>query len=151
MFDWCAISFSSFGLQHLHVHSWACSYFLLFICTMQVGFCFCIFKSKVLVFGKILSFGFCLVNFECDAYLAVDHSSVHSYPETFLLSISLISTAAWFTTIFLDSYLGFFLLLLLDIASCKTGILWSTFHSLQIFFPHFLFTMNANPYQRDNN
>ena len=56
-------------------------------------------------FIEILSFGFCLVNFECNAYLIVDHSLVYSYPKTFLLLLSLILTAwAWFKTIFLDLY-----------------------------------------------
>ena len=28
---------------------------------------------------EMLSFGFCLVNSECDAYIPVDHSSVYSH------------------------------------------------------------------------
>ena len=104
----CAVSFLSFGWQHLHL--WAHSCFLLFISTLQVGLiCFYIFKSNVLVFCR-QTFGFCIVNSECDAHLAVDNSLVYSYPKMFLLFFSLILTAwAWFKTIFLDSYLGFFL------------------------------------------
>ena len=52
--------------------------------------CFCIFRSSVPVFVEILSFGFCLVIPEFGAYIAVDHSLVHSYPKIFLLYLSLI-------------------------------------------------------------
>ena len=34
-------------------------------------------------FVEILSFGFCLVNSECGAYLAVDHNLVYSYSTMF--------------------------------------------------------------------
>ena len=44
-------------------------------------------------FVESLSFGFCLVNFERDACLAVDHSLVYSYPKMFLLFSCLILTA----------------------------------------------------------
>ena len=45
-----------------------------------------IFKSRVLVFFvEILSFGFCIVNSECDAYLAVYNSLFYSCPKIFLL------------------------------------------------------------------
>ena len=58
---------------------------------MQVGLvCFCIFKSSAPVFCRILSFGFCLVNSECDVNLAVDHSLVYNHSKTFLLFFSLI-------------------------------------------------------------
>ena len=90
-------------------HSWAHSSFLLFISTVLVRLIyFCIFKWSVLLFVEILTFGFCLVTFECDAYLPVDHSLVYSYHKMFLLLFSLIFTAwAWFRTIFLDLYLVF--------------------------------------------
>ena len=67
-----------FGWQHLH------SFFWLFFSSRAV---FCIFKSVILVIlGEILSFGFYLVNSECGASPAVDHSLVFgSYPKMFLL------------------------------------------------------------------
>ena len=113
-------------------HSWSHSSFLLFISTVLVRLIyFCIFKRSVLFFVEILTFGFCLVTFECDAYLPVDHSLVYSYHKMFLLFFSLIFTAwAWFRIIFLDLYLVFLFLLLLDLACCRNGVLWSTFHSL---------------------
>ena len=76
-----------FGWQHLH------SYILLFVSTRQVVLiCFCIFRSSVKFSVEILSFSFCLVNFECDGYLPADHSSVYSHPKLFLLFFSLIMT-----------------------------------------------------------
>ena len=113
-------------------HSWAHSSFLLFISTVLVRLIyFCIFKWSVLLFVEILTFGFCLVTFECDAYLPVDHSLVYSYHKMYLLFFSLIFTAwAWFRTIFFIYILLFFFLLLLDLACCRNGLLWSTFHSL---------------------
>ena len=100
-------------------HSWSHSSFLLFISTVLVRLIyFCIFKRSVLFFVEILTFGFCLVTFECDAYLPVDHSLVYSYHKMFLLFFSLIFTAwAWFRIIFLDLYLVF---LFLFSTACKT-------------------------------
>ena len=101
----CAISFSSFGWQHLH--SWIHSCFILFISTTQVAL---ISNQGFWFFVEILSFGYSLVNFECDAHLAVDHSLLYSYPKMFLFfSLILNAWGTWFR-IFLDSYLGFFLL-----------------------------------------
>ena len=45
-------------------------------------------------FVKILSFGFCLVNSECDAYVSVDHSLAYSHPKMFQLFVSLILSLA---------------------------------------------------------
>ena len=63
--------------------------------------CSCIFKSNKCFFFlvEILSFSFCLVNSECDAYLPVDQSLLYSRSKMFLL---------FFNLIFFDSYLGFF-------------------------------------------
>ena len=103
----CAILYPSFGRQHLH--SWTHSCFLLFNSALQVELiCFSYFLSKISsFFVEILSFSFPQTNFECDAYLVVDHSLVYSYPKMFLLFLYLILTAcAWFRPIILDSYLG---------------------------------------------
>ena len=92
-----------FGWHHLHLR------FLLqlFISTRQ-GFVF-VFSNQVFQFHvEIMCFSFCLVNSECDAYLPVDHSLIYSHSKMFLLIFSLIF-CAWSKTIFLDSYLGFFL------------------------------------------
>ena len=50
---------------------------------------FCILSQKFLFFLEKLSFGFCLVNYDYGAHLAVDHSSVYSYRKMFLLFFSL--------------------------------------------------------------
>ena len=135
----CAISSSSFGWHHLH--SWAASSFLLFISTMPVGLCFCIFKSKVLVFCRILYFGFCLSNSVCDTYLAVDHSSVYSYPKMFILFFSLLTSVECLEPGLKPSFsihiFVSFCFLLLDLASCRTGTLSLTFLDFEILFFHF--------------
>ena len=80
--------------------------------------CFCIFRSNILVFCRNSVFCFFyLVNSECGAYQAVDHSLVYvSYPKTFLLFFSLIlNLIPVFKTIFLDAYLSFVLVLLLHL------------------------------------
>ena len=41
-------------------------------------------------FVEMLSFSFCLVNKECDAYIPVDHTSVYSHSKMSLLFSSLI-------------------------------------------------------------
>ena len=41
-------------------------------------------------FVEILPFVFCLVNSECGAYLAVDHSLLYSYPKIYILFFRLI-------------------------------------------------------------
>ena len=59
-----------------------------FISSMQVdGF----LVEKFLVEMRPVAFP--LVNFECDAYLAVNHSLFYSYPKMFLPFFSLIVTA----------------------------------------------------------
>ena len=88
--DFCAIFSSSFPLVESHCMHFFC---YLLVCNKQeeVGLiCFRIFKSIVLGFADILSFGLCLVNSECDAYLSVDHSSVYSHSKMFLLFFSVI-------------------------------------------------------------
>ena len=72
-----------------------------------------------------LSFGFYLVNFERGTYLAVDHSLVYSYSRMSLLFISLMLTLL---EPGLQQYISThisvsFCLLLLNLASCRTGIL----------------------------
>ena len=131
--------------------------FLLFISTGQVAgglICNCIFISSVLVFLEFL-FLFCPINFECEAYLPVNQILVYDHSKMLFLFFS--QSWAWFKSIFLDSCTGFiwsrfiysFCFLLLDLVSCKTGTLPSTFPSLQILFFYFLLTMNASPYQSD--
>ena len=45
---------------------------------------FFLFSNQIFqIFVEILSFGFCLVNFECDAYLAFYHSLFYSCPKMF--------------------------------------------------------------------
>ena len=117
------------------------------ISTRQVEqICFCIFKSSVLVFCRN-SLCFCLANFDCDAYLAVDHSLVYnSYPKIFPLLFS--QSWAWLKTIFLDLYLGFFvycswMLQVLELEFCHN------FPQVELLFFHFWFKMNARPHQRD--
>ena len=74
-----------FGWQLLY------SCFLLFISTRQVrADLFLYFQIKCSsFFVKILSFEFCLVNLEYDAYLPVDHRLVYSRPKLLLLFLSL--------------------------------------------------------------
>ena len=79
------------GWKHTH------SSFLLFICTIPAQYkagCFCIPKSFSRFFGEILSFGFCLVNSECDAYPPVDHSLVYGHPKILILFSSLVLNLA---------------------------------------------------------
>ena len=78
----CDIFFSSFaciGWQR----------FLLFISTALGRYradLYFYFHIKCSVFfAEILSFGFCLVNSECDAYLPVDHSLVYGDSKMFLI------------------------------------------------------------------
>ena len=72
---------------------------------------FCIFKSVILVIlGEILSFDFYLVNSECGASPAVDHSLVFgSYPKMFLLFfgsslIPVLKQFPWFISRFCFRY-----------------------------------------------
>ena len=82
--------------------------------TQGLVICLRIFICIFQFFVESLSFGFSLVSFEHDTYLAVDHSLDYGYPIVFLLFINLILTAwAWFITIFLDSYFGLFLFIAL--------------------------------------
>ena len=75
--------FLVFSWQHLRL----C--FLLFI-QYQVSFVFIFSDQLFQVFVEILSLSFYLVNFECGANLAVDHSLVYcSYLKFFLLFFSL--------------------------------------------------------------
>ena len=72
-----------------------------------------------------LAFGFYLVNFDRGAYLAVDHSLVYSYPKMSLLFISLNLTLL---EPGLQQYISIYIsvsfcLLLLNLASCRIGIL----------------------------
>ena len=59
--------------QHLHL----CFLLLISKQVDRVDFFFFVFSNQVLksLSNEILSFGFCLVNSECDAYKPVDHSS----------------------------------------------------------------------------
>ena len=74
-----------------------------------------------------------LVNSECGAYLAIDHSLDKLYPKMLLFS-SLISSLtpglkpSFLISISISSLFGFPLLLYL--VSCRTGILLSPFFSL---------------------
>ena len=70
---------------------------------------FCIFKSGIPIFIKILPFSFYLVNSECGAYVAIDHGLVYvNYPKMFLQFFSLIlSLIPVFKPFFMDSYLSF--------------------------------------------
>ena len=106
----------------------------LFISTRLVGrICFCIFKFNVSAFWF-----FFLVNSESDAYPAVftifNSKRDPGLKPSFLFHI--------------DSRL-FLFFLLLALASCRGGIISSTFPRFEILVLHFWFTMNANPYQRD--
>ena len=66
-------------------------FLLLFILVLHwwvVGLmiCICIFISSVFKFFiEILSFGFCLVSSECDAYPPVDYSLVYGHSKMFLI------------------------------------------------------------------
>ena len=47
-------------------------------------------SSQVFSFVQVLSFGVCLVNSECSAYLGVDQNLVYSYPKMILIFFCLI-------------------------------------------------------------
>ena len=111
--------------------------------------CICIFISSVLVFYRDFVFWFFVVNSECDAYLPVDYSLVYGHSKMFLiLSIESNLEFGLKPSFWIHISLSF-CFLPLDLVSCITGILSSTFPSLQILFFHLLFTMNTNPCQRD--
>ena len=89
-------------------------------------------------------FGFCLVNSECDAYLAVDHSFVYKNVSLFFsLIFSLVHLSRFISVSFLfASFL--FVPFCLDLASCGIAILSSTF---PILFFHYWLTMNVIQYR----
>ena len=93
---------------------------------------------------KCFCFGFCLLNSESDAHLPVDRTLVYSHPKTSLLFVSLVQN--YFSRLSTHISVSFWLLLLY-LASCRTGILTSTFPNLYIFFYHFWLIMNASWYQ----
>ena len=96
-------------------------------------FFFWVFKSSVLVFAEKLSLCFCLANFECDEYLAVHHGLVYSHSITFLLlfSLSFSLIPGLKSSFFINILVLFtFCFLLLDLASCRIGILPLLFSSL---------------------
>ena len=121
MFRGCLIQDYLNFLSLIHSNTFLCSFLLVFsLATLAFmgPFMFPTFISSMQVDGFLVEkflvemrpVAFPLVNFECDAYLAVNHSLFYSYPKMFLPFFSLIVTAwVWFTTIFLGSYLGFFL------------------------------------------
>ena len=92
--------------------------------------------------AEIVSFSFSLVNSEYDAFPPVDHSIVHSHSKMFLLFSSILLSLKPSSSIHI---LVSFCLLIPDLPGCRIWILLSTFPSLQIFFFHFWFTINASP------
>ena len=81
-------------------------------------------------FIEILSFGFCLVNSECDAYLPVDYSLVYGHSKIFLIFSVESNLEPGLKPSFSIHISLSFCFLPLDLVSCRTGILSSTFPSL---------------------
>ena len=106
------------------------SYFLLFISTKADLFLY--FQVKCFGFFVVIQpVCFCLVNFKCGAYLAVDHSLVYiaTLKYFYYLSVKFLYN---FLIHILDSFSIYFLIL--HLGSCRTGILSSTLTNLQICF-----------------
>ena len=81
-------------------------------------------------FVEILSCGFCLVNFECDAYLAVEEGLGYGHPKRFpLIFKSNPEPNSWFKAIFLIyvSVSFSFAFLLLKLATTKNKTLENNF------------------------
>ena len=82
--------------EYLPVHFvlvfWLATLAFMFLAIYLLGeLIFFVFSSQLFLhFVEILCFDFYLVNFECSAYLSVDHSSVHSYPKYFYYFFRLI-------------------------------------------------------------
>ena len=113
--DWpCALKllkpelFFSQQLAKLHSRLFLASYLCVISTTTRqiVLICFCIFKSNK--YSIFLQKFFLLVCVECDAYLSVDQSLVYSHSNLIYSNQSSLELS-WIKTIFLDSYLGFFL------------------------------------------
>ena len=94
----CANFFLSFGCQHFHLY-------LSFI--SRTDMLYFQIKCSSYLFVEILSFGVCLLNSECVAYLPIDHSFSLQLSYFLLLFFSIIlSEPNSNKTIFVDSYLG---------------------------------------------
>ena len=125
-----AIFFSSFVLSGSICAHIFCYLLVLHLASFRQVFF--VFSNRFLVFWRILSFGFCLSNSECNAYLPVDHSLVYSHPKIFLLFFSLIlrlvenQVSQFITSQFITSFCP----LLMDLSICRIGILSSTFPCL---------------------
>ena len=68
-------------------------YLLLLIGLRRIGWFVLLFLKKVFYFFvKVLSFVFCLVNYDCDTCLPVNHSLVYRHPKILKLFFNLISS-----------------------------------------------------------
>ena len=104
-----------FGWQHC-IHVSSKGWFVLVPTYFQI-------KQFFWFLLEILSFSFCLVNSEHDAYLPVDRSLVYSHSKESALELDLKPTFSIHISVS-------FCLLFLDLASCRIWVLSSTFSSL---------------------